>query len=340
MPILRILFSLLIPVQAALSGCAMESHGVGRLPAWWGEETIDQQLVRVGFALSAGSVSWCPSNRGWSYGLLVESSQDPGDRRTSESGDLLIVSYVYPGFPAEKAGIRRGDVVSDVNGQAVKARYGRELLVEMDRFAHARIQPVTLGIDSRGSHQQVDVYAIPVCPVHIERVEHSGINAMADGATIRITSGMLEFLRSEDELAWVLAHELAHNVMEHSQSARLEDALEAMLRSDQVQGALVEKPTRMQREIQADRIAADMLANAGFNLTRARGVLERFAALYHQRPDVFHSTTHPVPTDRLLSFDKAIQDIQARQARGGTPVPVFRDEGTGEGRSVLIQPRD
>jgi Zn-dependent protease with chaperone function len=40
-----------------------------------------------------------------------------------------------------------------------------------------------------------------------------------------ITSGLLAFVRSPDELAWVLAHEVGHHALEHSKRAKLQDVL-------------------------------------------------------------------------------------------------------------------
>jgi predicted Zn-dependent protease len=49
----------------------------------------------------------------------------------------------------------------------------------------------------------------------VRLVSDYGINAFADGEEISVTTGMLRFVNNDDELALVIGHELAHNVLGH-----------------------------------------------------------------------------------------------------------------------------
>jgi len=90
-------------------------------------------------------------------------------------------------------------------------------------------------------------------------------NAFARGeATIVLTTGLLRQIESEDELAFVLAHEIAH-LMKHSgqssehtlfpQRSKLKSALEL--------------------EYEADVFAVQLLKRAGFSPLAGAGILER-----------------------------------------------------------------
>ena len=46
-------------------------------------------------------------------------------------------------------------------------------------------------------------------------VENTEVNAYTDGKEVVLYSGMLNYVESKDELAAVLAHEVAHAVLEH-----------------------------------------------------------------------------------------------------------------------------
>ena len=48
--------------------------------------------------------------------------------------------------------------------------------------------------------------------------DDDSVNAFADGSRIIVTSGLMRFAEADDELAFVIGHELAHNTMGHIES--------------------------------------------------------------------------------------------------------------------------
>ena len=51
------------------------------------------------------------------------------------------------------------------------------------------------------------------------------VNAYADGDRIVVTRGMMAFARTDEELALVMSHEMAHNTMSHMTSKRVNATL-------------------------------------------------------------------------------------------------------------------
>lgn len=90
------------------------------------------------------------------------------------------------------------------------------------------------------------------------------LNAFAfPSGTIAFTRGLLAQIRSDDELAFVLAHELGHLVLHHHSDPQ------AFLRPT---GA----PTNLlQREVEADAYAIRLLHEAGFDTAQGLELLER-----------------------------------------------------------------
>ena len=91
-------------------------------------------------------------------------------------------------------------------------------------------------------------------------VEISGGRALAastNGRRIKVTHAMMRFLAEEPELAFVLAHEAAHIMLDHS--------------------AAVSSADRRRQELEADRLALHVLDNAGYPLQSSVAVLERLA---------------------------------------------------------------
>ena len=109
-----------------------------------------------------------------------------------------------------------GPVGRYVLGRNLAARVvGANKIVENDdpRVGYVRRIAITLLQASRYGSNYVD-------PVVIILDESKQLNAFAaPGGFIFITTGMLNFLKNEDELAFVIAHEISHIELDHGLSA-------------------------------------------------------------------------------------------------------------------------
>ena len=77
----------------------------------------------------------------------------------------------------------------------------------------------------------------------------------------------MRFVRSDDELAWVLAHEIAHDVLNHSQNARLRAMLSAFLGATVGDSRMAAaSPPQSSLEAQADYVGSYIMARAGYDL--------------------------------------------------------------------------
>lgn len=80
---------------------------------------------------------------------------------------------------------------------------------------------------------------------------------------ISITTGFFDLLPSDDsELAFLLAHEISHHILNHHRSARF-------------QGTKSLKKAHLRREIAADALAIRMLHEAGFDTLAGQRLLEK-----------------------------------------------------------------
>ena len=158
-------------------------------------------------------------------------------------------------------------------------------------------------------------------------IDDPSINAFAlPGGYIGVHSGLIEATRSEDELAGVIAHEIAHVTQRHIARALAAGKKQSLLStaimlgaviagaagagSDAVQGAMaVAQGTQMQQQInftrenehEADRIGISALARAGFD---PRGMASFFEVMSGQNtlasmrvPEFLK--THPVTSNRI-----------------------------------------
>lgn len=103
--------------------------------------------------------------------------------------------------------------------------------------------------------------------VHIIQAPQANAFAVRP-ANVVLTSSLLERVRSHDELAFILAHELGHLALHHS-----DDSIPQPL-------ALVRKTRHAHLariEVDADRFAATVLSAGGYNPQAAQQVMQRVA---------------------------------------------------------------
>jgi len=162
------------------------------------------------------------------------------------------------------------------------------------------------------------------------RIKHTKeINAYAtENGKIFITSKMLEMCATKEELAFVLAHEMAHIVLRHHQKQREKEVIGALLGVvvGKIAGAdeeyefrnwakvgatlLGEKRSRKQ-EYQADEFAINLMNKAGFNPWGSVEILRRLREIYGDGPAdiplLGWLASHPVTRNRIRKLENLIR---------------------------------
>jgi predicted Zn-dependent protease len=176
---------------------------------------------------------------------------------------------------------------------------------------------------------------------HFLLLESSEVNAFAaPGGLILVTRGLVQCTNNEDELAAVLAHEIAHVQLRHGvgsiKQARKTEALTALgldvvsgatpvplntLNSlfggaitDMVQTMAVNGYSRG-AELEADQAALAILRGAGYSEAALASVLRNMSA--RLTPGAGFGKTHPSPADRLkaLGVSGSVPTNPVRQER-------------------------
>ena len=149
------------------------------------------------------------------------------------------------------------------------------------------------------------------------------LNAFAvPGGTIFITRGLLERMKSEAELAGVLAHEIVHVLQRHhlkaiqkgAKTALAGDALGAALkdRGGAARDKLIAFGTEMYSrgldksdELEADRLGVVIAARGGYDAYGLPSVLQTLQAMNAQDSGVaLMFKTPPAPAERLGALDR------------------------------------
>jgi predicted Zn-dependent protease len=174
----------------------------------------------------------------------------------------------------------------------------------------------------------------PDLPWSFAIIDTASINAFAaPGGIVLVTRGLYEMLDSEDELASVLAHEIAHvNRQHHYNVIRQQKVVEfganvAQMDSSRyaainkrlanVGADLIARGLDKDAEFEADRDAIVLAARAGYDSSAILATLERLHAKARTDSAVqLLFTTHPAPADRIQKLSEiANADIEAAAVR-------------------------
>lgn len=173
---------------------------------------------------------------------------------------------------------------------------------------------------------------------HFLVLNSSDINAIAcPGGFVLICSGLINLASNEDELAAILAHEVAHVTLKHGiasiDQARWTEfgalvANESAERSgiSEVQAAaedygdlvedvvsnIVTNGYSQETEFQADSLAAEICASAGYDPGALASVLQSMSAIDSRSGPGFWQT-HPSPEDRIAAVTAVIATLPQTQ---------------------------
>ena len=170
--------------------------------------------------------------------------------------------------------------------------------------------------------------ARPALPWKFGIIESDDFNAFSTpGGYVLISRGLFERMRSEAELAGVLAHEIAHVERKHHlealQRSLRDQSLSEMRRyftvstgnslADQFSTALLNagkdlyiKGLDPNSEYEADRIGVVIAARSGYSPYGLGGVLQTLSATIDESAYKMHRRTHPLPLERRVRLDAAM----------------------------------
>jgi predicted Zn-dependent protease len=171
-----------------------------------------------------------------------------------------------------------------VNGVAIATRpgaYARVAQVE-DALEGVHGTPVMLDVRRGETAQRIPLARITGCRSRFQIVR-GGLGAtQADGRYVQISEAMMALAPGDDALAAVLAHELSHNILRHTE---------------------LKTPSK-QSEYEADALSVRLVVRAGYSLD---AVLPFWEAL-RKRSDygIFADGSHPGWRKRLAALAEAV----------------------------------
>lgn len=247
----------------------------------------------------------------------------------------VVIVVVKENSPAADVGLLPADVLISLNGNKLdnlsefnavttELRIGQRIEIEILRAN----QPMIF---------YTRIKEIPInCPIIM--VYSAEVNASTDGRIIAVTYGLVNFAKSDDEIAAVLGHELAHAVRGHvvkAQGGRILGLItalaagiiveskspgsgEAVTRGIGQLGDVFNASYSRDLEREADYFGTRFVYYAGFDVQTCATVEERFAIEMPVTMTQSYLSTHPSSPERVARIKKIIQELKSTK-----PFPPF-----------------
>jgi len=281
----------------------------------------DRAVLTVGYRLATSAVRLCPKPVP-ALGLELHDLGQYGIQyRAAAAGRFGLgrwpgVLALAQGGQAANAGVREDDAVVAVDGSEVPAEQGfarvQVALRQIDEAA--RRGAVELDLRRRGQDVQVWIQPTPACPTHFQTRPSSDMQARADGSIVEITTGLVGFTHGADELAAVLAHELAHNILHHRESLAAAGASRGLLR-------IFGRSARLIRdtEDEADRLSVYLVDRAGYRPSAILLFWQRF----RHTPGALLDATHAPDAKRVATISAEIGRLETLKRAGVDPLSTL-----------------
>lgn len=298
-----------------------------------------ERVYAVGQRLRTANVDLCPRRAGW-IGAIAETAYDYGKNARPAAIAVLGVgeeprfTLIAKDGPAERAGLRPGDVVKSINGQAVLT--GAKGSRDVAKKLKSSVDQTEIRIVVQRAGAPVEIVAVPqiTCAYGFEVVDGDEVNAFADGDDVFIYRGLLKLVESDDELALALGHELAHDAMGHiakqRQNARLGMLGGALLdvaaaaggantqgEFSKLGGRIGAQAFSQEFESEADYVGVYFMVRAGYD---PKGVEQFWRRMAAENPSTINmGLSHPTTPARYLTIASTRAEIEAKRA-GGQPI--------------------
>lgn len=224
------------------------------------------KLSTIAYRMATANVAYCPVREAMTGLVLHDISRYEKHQRAavaqvfSMSGGFGVLGIV-PGSAAASAGLQIDDEIVAVGAYSVDDSTAVDLPRSYDRMerfdrvlqaaaAYSRDGMTDLVVKRGGTIVHLQLRLAYGCGGKLSLSSSTKENAWSDGRHIIVTTGMTELSRNDDEIAFVIAHEMAHNLLGHLDGG----GSRGIFGSGRV----------MRGEIEADSYAVQLMSRGGY----------------------------------------------------------------------------
>jgi Zn-dependent protease with chaperone function len=251
-----------------------------------------KRLIRVSSRLRIRGAALCGEKLNPVTGIVAATSTElpQAYRETAYRSlgvdDLVKVLWVLPDSPAAEVGLQPGDTILEIDGRETHSAAALDQRTASDAKTFTALK-----LERAGEILDLHFESRDGCfrPAVLSLLDN--IDARAEGSRMIVYSGLLRFAETDDELAIVLAHELAHELLGH----RLSTAI---------------------GESEADYLGLYLVARAGYDVAAAEALARRFSAEFPLALEERAGHIHPISTARSNALAASLREIEDKLERG------------------------
>lgn len=155
------------------------------------------------------------------------------------------------------------------------------------------------------------------CAMAIELGNTDDVSSFSDGYRMVVTRGMLQYVHSDQELAYVIAKEVAHNILESDERQDMADVIDRLqvfrtrtvpMAADRVQ------PYTPVRDATADKLSLYMLARAGYDIDNTLSFWQDLAEHYPIEIYSGYGRLHPSSSYRFSVMAEITKVLKTKEA--------------------------
>ena len=298
----------------------------------------NRRLNAVAFQISKHNVELCGDNIKPLVGFVAQTldamPKDWRDTMRDKYGitNHLSVIGVNEDSPADEAGLKIGDKLISIGDR--KLGEGKRAIKKFNSaIEDSGTDPIAITVLRNNVEVYVTVTPVTVCSYPVEMIADDSVNAFADGTRVVLTTGMIRFAESDEELALIVGHELAHNTRGHIDAKIGNRFIGATI------GALLSAMTGVyvtditadagsnifsqEFEAEADYVGVYHAARAGYDVHKAAEFWRKMARI-HPNAIGLAGTTHPSTAKRFLAVQAAADEISRKREENMPLIPEER----------------
>ncbi len=329
----RCLSMLLLAMLYGMVPVAAQSAYPAAVQALKSLQSLDKRLHGIGYRLATENVRFC-QDRIYRSGMLLHDITQYGDKiaaRAVHKFQAPISVNAIAGINSRS--VNPGDGLLSINGKALSevsiddpelkkeqpqyrrlAAVNRFMVSEMKGRINFRNSASFAVLLRDGEEINTQISPSAACASQFQIRPDKERKASADGKIVTITSALAEYVESDDELAAIAAHELAHNLLKHKERLNKQKVNRGFF------GQFGKSAGRIkQTEIEADRLSVWMMKNAGYDPQAAIRFWTRYGKEHGK--GIFSASTHYRWKKRVKLFEEEIAKMNALEPVDGKYEP-------------------
>ena len=219
--------------------------------------------------------------------------------------NLPMIVSIANDSPANNANIMEGDFILSINNTSVNSKNYKDLLKKAAKKGSLTIKVKRLEKEFIYNLQSEIICGHPVQPM-VSPIP----NAYADGSKIYITIATLDFIKDDQEIAFLISHELAHNILHYKGKGLYETEAKPI--------PIEEKPSLQNisdlfifqssaKEIEADLMGIEYAIKAGIRQDKVANYFRRLSIYMPQLMGNSIFRMHPGNAKRVSNIENKLK---------------------------------